>query len=89
VVTANSDWLAGTLLRQNADLAQALAAALEAEIGWWADFVVGGDHVAVFAGRVFRYCIGDTRARAEAVAWGGPQELRSVSLIGMTESSGR
>jgi hypothetical protein len=52
------------------DLAQALAAALEAETGWWADFVVGGDHVVVFAGRIFRYRIGDTRGRAEAVAWG-------------------
>ena len=52
------------------DLAPALAAALETEIGWWADFVVGGDHVVLFAGRVFRYRIGDTRARAEAVAWG-------------------
>ena len=52
------------------DLAQALAAALETETGWWADFVVGGDHVVVFAERVFRYSIGDTRARAEAVAWG-------------------
>jgi hypothetical protein len=52
------------------DLAHALAAALETETGWWADFIVGGDHVVVFAGRVFRYRIGDTRARAEAVAWG-------------------
>jgi hypothetical protein len=52
------------------DLAQALAAVLETETGWWADFVVGGDHVVVFAGRVFRYRIGDTSARAEAVAWG-------------------
>ena len=52
------------------DLAQALAAALQTETGWWADFVVGGDHVVVFAERVFRYRIGDTAARAEAVAWG-------------------
>jgi hypothetical protein len=52
------------------DLAQALAAALEIETGWWADLVVGGDHVVVFARRIFRYRIGDTRARAEAVAWG-------------------
>ena len=52
------------------DLAHALAAALETESGWWADFVVGGDHVVVFAGRAFRYRIGDRRARAEAVAWG-------------------
>ena len=39
------------------ELAQALAAALETVTGWWADFVVGGDHVVVFAGRVFRYRI--------------------------------
>ena len=52
------------------DLAHALAAALETETGWWADFVVGGDHVVVYAGRAFRYRIGDTRARAEAVCWG-------------------
>jgi hypothetical protein len=52
------------------DLAHALAAALQTETGWWADFVVGADHVVVFAGRVFRDRIGDTSARAEAVAWG-------------------
>jgi hypothetical protein len=40
-----------------------------------------------FARRVFRYRIGDTSARAEAVAWGGPQELGSISLIGVTEDS--
>src|SRR5215217_8860164 len=44
------------------DLAQALAAALETETGWWADFVVGGDHVVVFAGRGLRYRICDTRS---------------------------
>jgi hypothetical protein len=37
----------------------------------------------------FRYRIGDTCARAEAVAWGGPQELPNISLTGVTESSGR
>jgi hypothetical protein len=52
------------------ELAEALAAALQSETGWWADFVVGSDHVVVFAGRVFRYRIADTSARAEAVAWG-------------------
>jgi hypothetical protein len=41
------------------ELAQALAAALETTSGWWADFVVGDDHVVVFADRVFRYRIGD------------------------------
>ena len=62
------------------ELAQALAAALETETGWWADFVVGGDHVVVFAQRVFRYRIGDTRARAEAVAWGRASETPEHQL---------
>lgn len=52
-------------------LAQALADALEPDLGWWADFTVDDtDHVIVFAGRHFRYRIGDERGRAEAVAWG-------------------
>jgi hypothetical protein len=52
------------------ELAQALAAALETTSGWWADFVVGDDHVVVFADRVFRYRIGDQESRQKAVAWG-------------------
>ncbi|HYI57107.1 MAG TPA: hypothetical protein VEX66_03000 [Microlunatus sp.] len=52
------------------DLARALAAALDTRTGWYADFCVGDDHVVVFANRVFRYRIGDRRARDEAVAWG-------------------
>lgn len=53
------------------DLAQALADALEPNLGWWADFTVNDtDHVIVFAGRYFRYRIGDEAGRAEAVAWG-------------------
>src|SRR5215213_3303736 len=49
------------------DLAQALAAALEIETGWWADLVVGGDHVVVFARRIFRYRIGDTGRTSASV----------------------
>ena len=53
------------------DLARALADALEPALGWYADFVVDDDErVVVFAGRVFRYRIGDDDGRAEAVAWG-------------------
>jgi hypothetical protein len=52
------------------ELATALAAALETESGWWADFVVGDDHVVIFTDRVFRYRIGDRDAREQAVAWG-------------------
>src|SRR5689334_1630589 len=52
------------------ELADALAAALLAELGWYADFTVGGDHVVVFAGRVFRYRIGDAAGRREAVEHG-------------------
>jgi hypothetical protein len=51
-------------------LAQALADALETTIGWWADFIVGDDHVVVFANRIFRYRIGDDAGREEAVSWG-------------------
>jgi len=51
-------------------LAQAIADALETATGWWADFIVGEDHVVVFANRVFRYPIGDEAGREEAAAWG-------------------
>lgn len=50
-------------------LATALAGALEAEGGWYADYAVGGDHVVVFAGRVFRYRAGDVAARAEVAEY--------------------
>ncbi|WP_049797436.1 hypothetical protein [Kribbella flavida] len=45
------------------ELAEALAAVLRIEDGWWADFTVGDDHVVVFAGKVFRYRKGDSAAR--------------------------
>ena len=53
------------------ELADAIADALEPELGWWADFRIDDfEHVVVFAGRVFRYQVGDEAARAEAVEWG-------------------
>ena len=51
-------------------IALLLARALLAEGGWYADFTVGGDHVVVFADRIFRYRRGDPAGRAEAVAYG-------------------
>jgi hypothetical protein len=51
-------------------LAQALGDALRPDDGWYADFVVGDDHVVVFADRAFRYRRGDEAGRAEAVAYG-------------------
>ncbi|EDY58944.1 MULTISPECIES: hypothetical protein [Streptomyces] len=51
-------------------LADALAEALEPELGWYADFVAGDERVVVFAGKVFRYRRGDEAGRAEAVAYG-------------------
>jgi hypothetical protein len=51
-------------------LADALAAALLAEGGWYADFQVGADHIVVFAGRAFRYRRGDETAKAHVVAYG-------------------
>ena len=52
------------------ELAAALAGALLAGQGWYADFTVGDDHVVVFAGRVFRYAKGDQAGRAAAVEYG-------------------
>ena len=58
-------------------LADALASALEPELGWYADFTAGDERVVVFAGKVFRYRRGDGAGRAEAVAYG-----RSVGTPG-------
>jgi hypothetical protein len=52
------------------ELGRALAGALTAGQGWYADFRVGDDHVVVFPGRVFRYTVGDSAGRAEAVDHG-------------------
>ncbi|MEU4424868.1 hypothetical protein AB0F81_29970 [Actinoplanes sp. NPDC024001] len=51
-------------------LAAALSTALAAEGGWYADFRDGPDHVVVFAGQIFRYAVGDTAGRQEAVDYG-------------------
>ncbi len=53
-----------------AALADAFAAALEPENGWYADFTTGEERVVVFAGKVFRYRRGDEAGRAEAIAYG-------------------
>ena len=52
------------------DLAEALAAALLPDDGWYADFQSDDEHVVVFAGRAFRYRKGDAAGREEAVAYG-------------------
>jgi hypothetical protein len=51
-------------------LAAALAAALLPDDGWYADFRSDEEHVVVFAGRVFRYRVGDAAARALVVEHG-------------------
>jgi hypothetical protein len=51
-------------------LALLLSRSLLAEGGWYADFVVGGDHVVVYADRIFRYAVGDQSGRAEAEEYG-------------------
>jgi hypothetical protein len=56
--------------RDAAAVADALAAALEPEYGWYSDFTDGDERVVVFAGKVFRYRRGDAAGRAEAVAYG-------------------
>jgi len=52
------------------EIAQKLADVLTAQGGWFADFGVGGDHVVIFAGKVFRYRKGDEAGRAEATEYG-------------------
>ena len=52
------------------ELAAALAAGLAADGGWYADFRVGREHFVVFAGKVFRYTMGDTAGRDAAIAYG-------------------
>lgn len=51
------------------ELATAVAAALVADDGWYANFEVGGEHVVVFADKIFRYATGDRAAHREAVAY--------------------
>jgi hypothetical protein len=68
------------------ELAEALAAALDTVTGWWADFIVGEEHVVVFANRVFRYRIGDHKGRDEAVAWDVPLGPPSTSSTGANSS---
>jgi hypothetical protein len=51
-------------------LALLLSRSLLAEGGWYADFVVGGDHVVVYADQIFRYAVGDQAGRAEAEEYG-------------------
>jgi hypothetical protein len=51
-------------------LARSLSRSLLADGGWYADFTVGGEHVVVFAGRVFRYRRGDRAGHEAAVAHG-------------------
>lgn len=51
-------------------LADSLARSLLADGGWYADFQAGGDHVVVFAGKVFRYRRGDPGGRDEATEYG-------------------
>lgn len=51
-------------------LADALADALEPDLGWYADFTAGDERVVVFARKVFRYRRGDEAGRAAAVAYG-------------------
>ncbi len=51
-------------------LADVLAASLDREGGWYADFGNADLHWVVFADRVFRYVPGDEQARQEAIAYG-------------------
>jgi hypothetical protein len=66
-------------------IADALAYALLADHGWWADFIVGNDHVVVFASKVFRYRIGDNDGRQEASSMGSPHGRHDTSSTGLTD----
>ena len=70
------------------EVAATLADALLPDDGWYADFTVAGDHVVVFAGRVFRYRLGDTAGRAQAVAYGLPRAPQSTNSTGVTDGPG-
>ena len=48
------------------DLADALAAVLKPEGGWYCDFHTDVESFVVFAGRIFRYPRGDASGRADA-----------------------
>jgi hypothetical protein len=52
------------------DGADALAAVLDTEHGWYADFRTPAETFVSYAGRVFRYPRGDSQGRAEAEAYG-------------------
>jgi len=51
-----------------AELAEALAAGLLPDGGWYASFEVANELVVIFAKRVFRYVRGDRDAHGKAVA---------------------
>lgn len=51
-------------------LADALAAALSPDGGWYTDFTVGDERVVVYADKVFRYRRDDAAGRAEAIEYG-------------------
>ncbi|MER7003239.1 hypothetical protein ABT297_09355 [Dactylosporangium sp. NPDC000555] len=51
-------------------VAEALAASLRPDGGWYADLRDGPDRVIVYAGAIFRYGPGDEETRAAAIAYG-------------------
>lgn len=51
------------------ELAAALAAALDSELGWYCDFRTDAETFVVFAERVFRYARGSATGREEAAAY--------------------
>ena len=49
---------------------QQIAAVLDPEHHWYADFRIGADHVVIFPGKIFRYRTGDAAGHARAVQYG-------------------
>ncbi|MEV0902298.1 hypothetical protein [Actinoplanes sp. NPDC049802] len=50
--------------------AETLSRALQAEGGWYADLWAGQERIIIFAGRIFRFALGDEQADAEAKSYG-------------------
>jgi hypothetical protein len=51
-------------------LARSLGAALLAEGGWYANYSTAAECVVAFAGRIFRYPLGDPEGRERVAAYG-------------------
>ena len=61
-------------------VAAALTEALDRDGGWYCNFSTADEVWVVFAGRIFRYLIGDAAGRAEAQAYGRSEGVPEPQL---------